>query len=199
MAGGCAKIARFDAGATLVDVNRAQPNFSNSYRERSIIIRIGLDLEQGQWCEKIYMDGCQRLPDRTLVGGVIGEHNKIFEKNGRVLFGRFEVLCHRWQNAMHSFLHTSCPRLGGKLMIILRKGETYEGFTTRVFKFEHFCDEPELVPGYYRDLSSDMFTWFEIGRLIPMDPKELINYMKDLGYAVRRKRTISKTLVDADY
>ena len=84
-------------------------------------------------------------------------------------------------------------------MIILRKGETYEGFTTRVFKFEHFCDEPELVPGYYRDLSSDMFTWFEIGRLIPMDPKELINYMKDLGYAVRRKRTISKTLVDADY
>ena len=44
LAGGCAKIARFDAGATLVDVNRAQPNFSNSYRERSIIIRIGLEL-----------------------------------------------------------------------------------------------------------------------------------------------------------
>ena len=144
------------------------------------------------------MDGCQRLPERALVGDVIREHNRIFEKQGRVLFGRFEVLSPHWQNMMHNFLDTSCPRLGGKFMITLRKGKTYEGFSTRVFKFEHSCDDPGLVPGYYRDLSSNMFTWFEIGRLKPMDPKELINYMKDLKYAVRRKRTISKTLVDAD-
>ncbi|SVC44581.1 uncharacterized protein METZ01_LOCUS297435 [marine metagenome] len=183
----------------MVDVNRAQPNFSKNYREPSLIIRIGLDLEQGQWCEKIYMDGCQRLPDRTLVGDVIGEHNRIFEKHGRVLFGRFEVLSPRWQNAMHSFLHTSCPRLGGKLMIILRKGETYEGFTTRVFKFEHFCDEPELVPGYYRDLSSDMFTWFQIGELTPMHSNELAKYTEDIVYAIKRKRTLSKTLASAGY
>jgi hypothetical protein len=57
MAGGCAKIARFDAGATLVDVNRAQPYFSKNYREPSLIILIGLDQDEGQWCEKIFIDG----------------------------------------------------------------------------------------------------------------------------------------------
>ena len=44
-----------------------------------------------------------------------------------------------------------------------------------------------------------MFTWFEIGELQPMDSEEIINYMKDLRYAVKRKRLISKTLADAGY
>ncbi len=43
LARGCAKIVRFDAGATLVDVNRAQPYFSKNYRKPSLIILIGLD------------------------------------------------------------------------------------------------------------------------------------------------------------
>ena len=172
-------------------------HISHSYRERSIIIRIGLDREQGQWSEEIYMEGCHRLPERKLVGNVVEEHNKIFERYGRVLFGRFEVLCIRWQNAMHNFVYASCPRFGGKFMLILRKGKRYEGYSTRVFKFDHFCNDSKLVPYYYRDLSSNIFTWFEIGGLQPMDPEEIIKYMKDLRYAVKRKRLISKTLAGA--
>ena len=172
---------------------------SYNYRERSIIIRIGLDWNHGKWGEEIYMDGCSRLPERKLLGNIVEEHNKIFRIYGRVLFGRFEVLCIRWQNAMHNFVNSSCPRFGGKFMLILRKGKRYEGYSARVFKFSHFCNDARLVPDYYGDLSANMFTWFEIGELQPMDPEEIINYMKDLRYAVKRKRLISKTLADAGY
>jgi hypothetical protein len=103
LARGCAKIVRFDAGATLVDVNRALPYFSKNYREPSLIILIGLDQDEGQWCEKIFIDGCPRLRERRLIGDVIVEHNKVFQEHGRVMFGRFEILCPRWWNMMHNF------------------------------------------------------------------------------------------------
>ena len=170
-----------------------------SYRERAIIVRIGLDKEEGQWWEKISMDGCHRLPDRKLIGNVIEEHNRIFEKKGRAMFGRFEILCQRWWNMMWNFIDSSCPRRGGKLMIVLRKDKSYEAYSTRVFKFSESCSDSNLVPEYYQDLIPNIYSWFEIGKLQPMNAEELINYMKDLRYAVTRKRTISKTLLDAGY
>ncbi len=199
MAGGCAKIARFDAGATLVDVNRAQPYFSKNYREPSLIIRIGLDQDEGQWCEKIFIDGCPRLRERRLIGDVIVEHNRVFQEQGRVMFGRFEILCPRWWNMTHNFLNASHVEWGAKLMIILRRERNYQGFSTRAFKFGESCSNPRLVPGYYRDLISDMYAWFEIGELTPMQPSELAKYTEDIAYAVKRKRSISKTLASAGY
>tara|TARA_Y100001934_G_scaffold280870_1_gene388785 strand:- start:16 stop:552 length:537 start_codon:yes stop_codon:yes gene_type:complete len=178
-------------------VNEEQ--ISNTYRERAIIIRIGLDKNDGQWCEEISINDCRRLPDRKLFGNVVEEHNNVFDRYGKVLFGRFEVLCHRWQNAMHNFLNASCPRFGGKFMLILRKGKTYEGYATRVFQFAHVCHDSGLVPSYYQDLTPAMFTWFEIGELQPINSKDLVKYIKDLSYAVKRKRLISKTLADAGY
>jgi len=169
-----------------------------NYRERAIIVRIGLDKEEGQqWSEKISMDGCPRLPDRKLIGNVIEEHNGVFEKKGRAMFGRFEILCPRWWNMMWDFIDSSCPRRGGRLMIVLRKDKSYEAYSTRVFSFSESCSDSSLVPEYYQDLIPNIYSWFEIGKLQPMNSEELINYMKDLRYAVKRKRTISKTLLDA--
>jgi hypothetical protein len=199
MAGGCAKIALFDAGATLVDVNSAKPNFSKNYREPSLIIRIGLDQDEGQWCEKIFIDGCPRLRERRLIGDVIVEHNKVFQEHGRVMFGRFEILCPRWWNMMHNFLNASHVEWGAKLMIVLRMGRSYQGFSTRAFKFVESCETPSLAPEYYRDLIPDMYVWFEIGELTPMQPSELAKYTEDIVYAVKRKRSISKTLASAGY
>ena len=199
LARGCAKIARFDAGATLVDVNRAQPNFSKNYREPSLIIRIGLDQDEGQWCEKIFIDGCPRLRERRLIGDVIVEHNKVFQEHGRVMFGRFEILCQRWWNMMHNFLNASHVEWGAKLMIVLRRERNYQGFSTRAFKFGESCSNPRLVPGYYRDLIPDMYVWFEIGELTPMHSNELAKYTEDIVYAVKRRRSISKTLASAGY
>ena len=194
---GCGKIARFDAGATLVDVNRAQPYFSKNYREPSLIILIGLDQDEGQWCEKIFLDGCPRLRERRLIGDVIVEHNKVFQEHGRVMFGRFEILCIRWWNLLHSTLNSCNTRIGAKLIIILRMGNKYQGFSTRTFKVGEYCEDPSLVPGYYRDLIPDMYAWFEIGELTPMHSNELAKYTEDIIYAVKRRRSISKTLASA--
>ena len=108
-------------------VNRAHPNFSKDYREPSLIIRIGLDQDEGQWCERIFIDGCQRLRERRLIGDVIVEHNKLFQEHGRVMFGRFEILCPRWWTMMHNFLNASHIEWGAKLMIVLRMGEELPG------------------------------------------------------------------------
>jgi hypothetical protein len=44
-----------------------------------------------------------------------------------------------------------------------------------------------------------MYAWFEIGELTPMHSNELAKYTEDIIYAVKRKRTISKTLASAGY
>ena len=183
----------------MLDVNRAQPYFSESYREPSLILRIGLDQNEGQWFEKIFIDGCPRLNERRLNGDVIAEHNKIFQEYGRVMFGRFEILCPRSWNMVHNFLNNSHLEWGAKLIIILRRGRNYQGFSTRAFKFGESCSKSRLVPGYYRDLIPDMYTWFEIGELTQMGSSELAKYKKDIVYAVKRNKTISKTLVSAGY
>ncbi len=199
MARGCSKIDRFDAGATLLDVNSAQPYFNESYREPSIILRIGLDLIKNNWCERIYMDGCQRLPKRIITGDIVIEHNRQFEKHGKILLGRFDSICPRTWNMIHSFLNLSSPRLGAKMLLILRRDKNYAGYTTRLFKLREECTAQNLVPDYYRDLIPDMYLWFEIGKLTPMNSYELAKYKKDIVYAVKRKKTISKTLVSAGY
>ena len=195
----CFKITRFDAGATLFVVNRVQPYFSKSYREPSLILRIGLDQNEGQWFENIFIDGCPRLSKRRLNGDVIAEHNKVFQEHGRVMFGRFEILCPRSWNMVHNFLNNSYLEWGAKLIIILRRGRNYQGFSTRTFKFGESCSKTRLVPRYYRDLIPTMYTWFEIGELTSMNSNELAKYKKDIVYAVKRKKTISKTLVSAGY
>ena len=144
-----------------VDVNRAQPNYSKNYREPSLIIRIGLDQEDGQWYEKIHIDGCPRFPERRLAGDFITEHNKVFQKQGRVMLGRFEILCYRWWCLLHNVLDSCNPRIGAKLIVILRMGHKYQAFSTRAFKLEENCEEPSFVPDYYRDLISDIYVWFE--------------------------------------
>ena len=115
------------------------------------------------------------------------------------MFGRFEILCPRWWNMTHNFLNASHVEWGAKLMIVLRRERNYQGFSTRAFKFGESCSNPRLVPGYYRDLISDMYAWFEIGELTPMQPSELAKYTEDIAYAVKRKRSISKTLASAGY
>ena len=180
-------------------MNRAQPNFSKNYREPSLIILLGLDQEGGQWCEKVFIDACPRLHERRLIGDVIVEHNKVFEEHGRVMFGRFEILCMRWWNMLHSTLNSYNTGIGAKMMIVLRKGNKYQGFSTRAFKVSELCEDQSLVPEYYRDLIPDMYVWFKIGELIPMPSNELAKYKEDIVYAVKRKRTVSKTLASAGY
>lgn len=169
------------------------------YRERAIIVRIGLDKENRQWCEKIFLDGCHRFPDRKIIGDPIKEHNRVYEEKGRVLFGRSEILCTRWWYAIWNFIDSSCPRKGGKLIVIVRKAKSYKAYSTRVFKFSEKCSNSSLVPEYYQELVPDIHTWFEIRSLKLMNAHELISYFKDLRYAVKRKRLISKTLIDAAY
>ena len=183
----------------MVDVNRAQPNFSKDYREPSLIIRIGLDQVEGQWCERIFIDGCQRLRERRLIGDVIVEHNKVFQEHGRVMFGRFEILCPRWWTMLHNILNASHIEWGVKLMIVLRREKNYKCFSTRTFKFGESCSPPRLVPEYYRDLIPDLYVWFEIGELTPMQTSELAKYTEDIVYAIKRRRSISKTLASAGY
>jgi hypothetical protein len=38
-----------------------------------------------------------------------------------VMFGRFEILCVRWWNLLHSALNSCNTRIGAKLMVVLRK------------------------------------------------------------------------------
>ena len=194
-----AKIGRLDARATLLDVNSALPHLNKNYREPSLIIRIGLDQEAGQWCEKVFIDACPRLHERRITGDVIAEHNKVFREHGRVLFGRFEILCIRWWNLLHNVLNSCNIRIGAKLIIVLRMGKKYQGFSTRAFKVEESCADPCLVPEYYRDLIPDAHVWLEIGELIPMHSNELAKYTEDIVYAIKRKRLISKTLASAGY
>lgn len=183
----------------LLDVNRAQPYFNKNYREPSLIIRIGLDQVGGQWSEKLFIDKWPELADRRLAGDVIAEHNKVFKDHGRVAFGRFEILCIRWWNLLHSALNSCNTRIGAKLIIILRMGNKYQGFSTRTSKVGEYCEDPSLVPEYYRDLIPDMNVWFEIGELTPMHSNELAKYTEDIVYAVKRRRSISKTLASAGY
>ena len=180
-------------------VSRVKSYINKSYREPSLIIRIGLDQDEGQWCEKIFIDGCPRLRERRLIGDVIVEHNKVFLEHGRVMFGRFEILCIRWWNLLHSALNSCNTRIGAKLIIILRMGNKYQGFSTRTSKVGEYCEDPSLVPEYYRDLIPDMNVWFEIGELTPMHSNELAKYTEDIVYAVKRRRSISKTLASAGY
>ena len=170
-------------------------NESKPYREQSIILLIGLDAEDGQWCEEIYIDGCSRFPKRKLVGDIIEEHNKVSKKIGRVLFGRFEILSSRWQNFCYNFTSDCHSRFGKKLIIVLRKGRVYEVYSTRVFKFLFECNESNKVPSYYKDLIDNIHTWFEISELSVMTKKEISLYLRDIIYCIKRKRTLSKTLV----
>ena len=100
---------------------------------------------------------------------------------------------------VHNFLNNSYLEWGAKLIIILRRGRNYQGFSTRAFKFGESCSKTRLVPRYYRDLIPNIYNWFEIGELTPMGSNELAKYKKDIVYAVKRKKTISKTLVSAGY
>ena len=87
---GHAKIARFDTGATLLDVNSSQQYSNDSYREPSFIIRIGMDKCDGKWCERFHFDmGDSRFHEIRLAEDAISEHNKVFKDHGRVAFGRF--------------------------------------------------------------------------------------------------------------
>ena len=200
LAGGCAKIARLDTGATLFDVNSAQPYSNDHYREPSVIIRIGMDQYEGQLCEKVIVeDDNSNSREIQLSGDVITEHNKVFENQGRVMFGRFDELCYRWWTMLHNFLGASHVEWGVKLLIVLRKGSDYQGFSTRAFKVDESCPDSRLVPEYYRDLIPYCYVWFEIGKFAPMDSNELRRYVKDIAWAVKRKRSISKTLADAGY
>jgi hypothetical protein len=62
-----------------------------------------------------------------------------------------------------------------------------------------YCEDPSLVPEYYRDLIPDMYVWFEIGELTPMHSNELAKYTEDIVYAVKRRISISKTIASAGY
>lgn len=181
-------------------MNRAQPNFSKNYREPSLIIRIGLDQDEGQWCETLRLEGANsQFHERRLAGDVIAEHNKVFEEHGRVVFGRFDELCYRWWTMLHNFLSASHFEWGMKLMIVLRRGSNYQGFSTHAFKVGESCPDSRLVPEYYRDLIPHTYVWFEMGELTPMHSNELAKYTEDIVYLIKRKRTLSKTLASAGY
>ena len=200
LARGCAKIARFDTGATLLDVNSSQQYSNDSYREPSFIIRIGMDKCDGEWCERFHFDmGDSRFHEIKLAEDIISEHNKVFKDHGRVAFGRFEEMNHRWWNLLHGLFNSSNKRIGAKLIIVLRRGTKYQGFSTRAFKLGESCEDPRLVPEYYRYLIFEMNVWFEIGELTPMHSNELAKYTEDIVYAVKRRRSISKTLASAGY
>ena len=197
---GHAKIARFDTGATLLDVNSSQQYSNDSYREPSFIIRIGMDKCDGKWCERYCFDGGDsRFHEIRLVEDVISAHNKVFKDHGRVAFGRFGELDHHWWNLLHGLFNSSNKRIGAKLIIVLRTGNKYQGFSTRAFKLGESCEDPCLIPEYYRYLFFEMNVWFEIGELTPMHSNELGQYMRDVAYAVKRRRLISKTLASAGY
>ncbi|HIA06299.1 MAG TPA: hypothetical protein EYN71_06310, partial [Flavobacteriales bacterium] len=192
---GHAKIARFDTGATLLDVNSSQQYSNDSYREPSFIIRIGMDKCDGKWCERYCFDGGDsRFHEIRLVEDVISAHNKVVKDHGRVAFGRFGELNHHWWNLLHGLLNSSDKRIGAKLIIVLRRGTKYQGFSTRAFKLGESCEDPCLIPEYYRYLFFEMNVWFEIGELTPMHSNELAKYTEDIVYAVKRRRSISKTL-----
>jgi len=195
---GHAKIARFDTGATLLDVNSSQQYSNDSYREPSFIIRIGMDKCDGKWCERYCFDGGDsRFHEIRLVEDVISAHNKVVKDHGRVAFGRFGELNHHWWNLLHGLLNSSDKRIGAKLIIVLRRGTKYQGFSTRAFKLGESCEDPCLIPEYYRYLFFEMNVWFEIGELTPMHSNELAKYTEDIVYAVKRRRSISKTLASA--
>ena len=161
---------------------------------------MGMDQYEGQWCEKVFVeDGNSNSHEIQLTGDVIAEHNKVFEERGRAMFGRFEELCNRWWNLLHSFFNASPARWGVKLMIVLRRGRNYLGFSTRAFKVGESCPDSRLVPEYYRDLIPYTYVWFEMGELTPMHSNELAKYTEDIVYAVKRRRLISKTLLNAGY
>jgi hypothetical protein len=69
--------------------------------------------------------------ERSLIGDVIVEHNKVFQEHGRVMFGRFEILCPRWWNMMYNFLNAYHVEWGAKLMITLREGKIYQRFSNQ--------------------------------------------------------------------
>ena len=189
---------RLDAGATLFDVNSAQQHINDYSREPSLIIRVGMDQYEDQWCERVCLEGANsQFRERRLAGDFISEHNKIFEKHGRVMFGRFEKLNTHWWNLLHNFLNASNIRIGAKLMIVLRKGNKYQGFSTRAFKVGESCPDSRLVPEYYQDLIPYTYVWFEMGELTPMYSNELGQYLRDIAYAIKRRRLISKTLLNA--
>ena len=197
---GHAKIARFDTGATLLDVNSSQQYSNDSYREPSFIIRIGMDKCDGKWCERFHFDmGDSRFHEIRLAEDAISEHNKVFKDHGRVAFGRFGELDHHWWNLLHGLFNSSNKRIGAKLIIVLRRGNKYQGFSTRAFKLGESCEDPCLIPEYYRYLFFEMNVWFEIGELTPMHSNELAKYTEDIVYAVKRRRSISKTLASAGY
>ena len=78
--------------------------------------------------------------------------------------------------------------------------EVTAGGNVKVFaKLADSCEDPRLVPEYYRYLFFEMNVWFEIGELIPMHSNELAKYTEDIVYAVKRRKSISKTLASAGY
>ena len=100
---------------------------------------------------------------------------------------------------LYKVLTIAEKRIGAKLIIVLRRGTKYQGFSTRAFKLGESCEDPCLIPEYYRYLFFEMNVWFEIGELTPMHSNELAKYTEDIVYAVKRRRSISKTLASAGY
>ena len=137
-----------------------------------------------------------RFLERKLTGDIIAEHNKVFEKHRKVMFGRFEMLSVSWWNQLHNLFNASHARWGVKLMIVLRRGRNYQGFSTRCFKVGESWPNPRLVPEYYRDLIPDTHLWFEIGKFVPMNSKELSQYVEDIAYGIKRRRKIFRTLLN---
>ena len=81
-------------------------------------------------------------------------------------------------------------------MIVLRRERNYQCFSTRCFKVGESWPNPRLVPEYYRDLIPDTHLWFVIGKSVPMNSKELSQYVEDIAYRIKRRRKIFRTLLN---
>ncbi len=174
--------------------------FSFQTREPSLVIRIGLKQCNKGWFE---IEPLHERKDILIPGDVVTEHNRFIDDHGRVLFGRYEELCPRWWNllynfvGLHKFENGRSSRWGVKLILFIRRGRDYAGYSTRAFWVGNHCPDPLFVPESHRDLIPHSHVWFEIGRLSLMTRNELGQYLRDIAYAIRRKRRISRTLVDA--
>lgn len=107
---------------------------------------------------------------------IVEEHNNIQQKEGSVFFGKAgKTFDANRFNLLKIAIKDSCPVLFILIQRVNNEIESYSTILKNIYRRE-FNPNLNLIPKYYRDTSSDITTWFEIGYLEQMGKEVLSEF-----------------------